>query len=218
MTIRQTLSRQHAGSGHKTAQDARFNCMTLIHQTPDNAPWEAVARSVFWSRDVGLSTWREQVLAGHRSYLPDSVARMSTRNFIRFLGRANFRQHWPRVRALLSPSGNGVARLDAAWSLIESGTFNLAPESALLPWPGRSREVYNAIVHHQGASIYETAAIAGVPYRRVHDHVRALEKLALVKSFIDTTGPRPRRRLYTMRSAPRSPLQGGSAAIHPART
>ncbi len=175
--------------------------MALIQQTPDDAPWEAVARSVFWSRDVDLATWRERVMSGHRSYLPDSVARMSSRNFVRFLGRNQFRQHWPRIRTLLAPGGRGVSRLDAAWSFIETGTFNMPPQAALASWPGRSREVYDAIIQQQGASIYEVSKTAGVPYRRAYSHVRALELRSLVRSYIDDSGPRPKRRLYTLKSA-----------------
>ncbi len=175
--------------------------MTLIHQTADDAPWEVVARAVFWSRDVALPTWRKQVLLGHPSYLPDSVSRMSSRNFIRFLGRDNFRQHWPQLQTQLPTGHAGIARLDAAWSLIQTGTFNMAPQAALAHWPGRSREVFDAIVQHQGASIYEVAKMTGVPYRRAFDHIRAMEQRALVRSVMDDSGPRPRRRLYTLASS-----------------
>ncbi len=174
--------------------------MTLIKQTPDDASWETVARSVFWSRDVDESNWRQQVIAGHPSYLADSAARMSTRNFIRFMGRGAFRLNWPRLRELLPAGSRGVPRLDAAWSLIETGTFNMPPQAALAEWPGRSREVYDAIIHHQGASLYEVASLAGVPYRRVHDHVHALEKRGLLRSLLDDSGPRVKRRLYTLSS------------------
>jgi hypothetical protein len=77
--------------------------MTIIYQTPDDDPWEAVARSVFWSREVPLQKWREGVLAGHRSYLPDSIQYMSSRNFVRFLGRDTFVEHWPRIRQHVPP-------------------------------------------------------------------------------------------------------------------
>lgn len=177
--------------------------VTLIRQTADDAPWDVVARSVFWSRDVALAIWRDNVLAGHPSYLPDSVARMSPGNFIRFLGRQNFLDHWPKLRKLLGPGARGLSTEDAAWSFLMTGKFNMPPEAALASWPGRSKEVYDTIVQHQGASIYEVAALAGVPYRRVHDHVQKMEGMALVRSFIDRTGPRPRRRLYTMKSAVR---------------
>ena len=178
--------------------------MTLILQTADDAPWATVARVVFWSRDVALATWRKQVLLGHPSYLPDSVSRMSSRNFIRFLGRNNFRQHWPLLRTQMPTAHPGIARLDAAWSQIATGTFNMPPHAALAAWPGRSREVFDAIVQHQGASIYEVAKLTGVPYRRAFDHIRTMEQAALVRSFIDKSGPRPRRRLYTLpsRAAP----------------
>ena len=175
--------------------------MTLIRQTPDDAAWEVVARAVFWNRDVALSTWRERILAGHKSYLPDSVARMSTKNFIRFLGRGKFLQCWPQIRTFLTPGASGLSRLDEAWSFMTTGTFNMPPEAALVSWPGRCKDVYDAIVHHQGASIYGVAVAAGVPYRRAHNHVQNMERQGLVRSFIDRTGPRPRRRLYTMKSA-----------------
>lgn len=192
---------QQNGAGHKHLRDALP--MTLIRQTPDNAPWAVVARSVYWSRDVALTTWRDQVVAGHPSYLQDSVARMSPRNFIRFLGRQDFLDHWPSIREFLKPGVRGLSSLDATWSFMKTGTFNMPPEAALASWPGRSKEVYDAIVQHQGASIYKVSTLSGVPYRRVHDHVGKMEDMALVRSFLDRTGPRPRRRLYTMKSAVR---------------
>ena len=60
----------------------------LAPDFPKDAAWTTVAHSVFWSRDVNLDTWRAQVLAGHPAYLPDSVSRMSTWHFVRFLGAA----------------------------------------------------------------------------------------------------------------------------------
>ena len=169
-----------------------------IDSLPQDAPWKTVARTVFWSRDVDLATWRMGVLAGHPSYLADSVERMSTWHFIRFLGRQNFVTHWPDVRSKLPASTRGIARLDAAWSLAATGTFNMPPQAALAAFPGRSREVYDAIVQHQGASIYELAQHARVPYRRVHAHVVAMVGKGLVRTRSDTQGARAKRRLYTM--------------------
>jgi hypothetical protein len=170
----------------------------LIESLPKDAPWCTVARAVFWSRDVDLAVWREGVLAGHASYLLDSVQRMSTWHFIQFLGRQNFVAHWPVMRQELPAETKGLARLDAAWSLAATGTFNMPPQAAIAAFPGRSREVYDAIVRHQGASIYELAKHASVPYRRVHAHVQAMVGKGLVRTRSDTQGARAKRRLYTM--------------------
>lgn len=171
----------------------------LIESAPRDAPWAEVARQVFWSREVDLATWRAGILAGHRSYLPDSVKRMSTWNFVRFLGRRTFEEKWPEIRKALDPGLPDVARLDLAWSYAMTGTFNMRPESAFASLPGRRREILDAIVHHQGASIYEIAKIAQVPYRRAHDHVSALIAQGLVRKRMDARGPRPLARLYTFR-------------------
>lgn len=170
--------------------------MTLIRQTPDDAPWEEVARSVFWSRDVPLEKWREGILAGHRSYLPDSIKRMSPTNFVRFLGRAAFREHWPHIRQCVPPElSKSAGPLDYLWSWLESGTFNLKPESVFMRWPGRRREIYDQVVHHPGISIYAAAKAANVPYRRAHDHVRALMDEGLVRAK-EGHGPRRAQHLY----------------------
>ena len=171
----------------------------LVESAPNDAPWSQVARLVFWSRDIDQTTWREGVLAAHPSYLPASVKRMSTWNFIRFLGRKRFIDAWPELRKSLDTGSPDRARLDAAWSYAASGTFNLPPESAHAAFPGRRREVFDAIVHHQGASIYDIAKIAQVPYRRAHGHVAALIEQDLVRKRMDERGPRRIARLYTLR-------------------
>jgi predicted transcriptional regulator len=71
-------------------------------------------------------------------------------------------------------------------------------ESAFAVLPGRRREVFDAIVRHQGASIYDIAKTAQVPYRRTHAHVVALINQGLVRKRIDENGPRRIARLYTL--------------------
>jgi hypothetical protein len=174
----------------------------LIPEIPTTASWEVVARSVFWSREVELPVWREMCLQGHPSYLPDSVGRMSTKNFIRFFGREIFVKFWPTLRdsaSLINLRNKGVPRLDIAWSVLATGTINMPPEASLAKFPGRSREVYDAVVHHQGASIYEIAVESGIPYRRVHSHVGAMEARGIMRSHVDLSGPRRKRRLYTFK-------------------
>ena len=174
----------------------------LIESAPKDAPWSQVARQAFWSRDVDLAAWRAGVMAGHRSYLPQSIKHMSTFNFIRFLGRKEFTARWPELRKALDTGSADVARLDAAWSYAATGTFNMPPESTFAPLPGRRKEVLDAIVRHQGVSIYDVSKIAQVPYRRAHDHVKALIAQGLVRQRMDERGPRRLARLYTLRGGP----------------
>jgi hypothetical protein len=171
----------------------------LIPHASSDAPWEYISRMVFWNRNVTLEKWQEGCLNGSKAFLPESVHRMSSQNFTRFLGRENFVAHWPQIRLMLPADHPGVARLDARWSWLKTGTFNMPPEAALAPFPGRSREVYDTIVHNQGASIYDVAKKSGVPYRRVHAHVTKMTEDGLVRTRTDATGPRVTRRLYTMR-------------------
>jgi len=171
----------------------------LIESAPKDAPWSQVARLAFWSRDVDLAQWRAGVLSGHSSYLPQSVRSMSSWNFIRFLGRKLFIASWPELRKKLDTASPDVARLDAAWSYASTGTFNMPPEAALAALPGRRREVLDAIVHHQGASIYDVAKLAQVPYRRAYDHVAALINQGLVRKRMDARNTRRVAQLYTLR-------------------
>jgi hypothetical protein len=171
--------------------------MTVIHQASADEPWERVARRVFWSRTVPLQRWREGILAGHRSFLPDSIRYMSARNFVRFLGRETFVDQWPRIRQHIPPElVREAAPLDALWSWHRSGTFSLRPESALAPWPGRRRELFDQVVHEPGISIYRAARKANMPYRRAHDHVRALIEQGLLRAR-EGHGPRKETRLYS---------------------
>jgi hypothetical protein len=171
--------------------------MAVIPQASLDMPWERVARRVFWSREVPLQKWREGILVGHQSYLPDSIRYMSARNFVRFLGRETFVEQWPSIRQRVPPElQREAAPLDALWSWHSSGTFNLRPESALAPWPGRRRELFDQIVHAPGISIYRAARQAGMPYRRAHDHVQAMIAQGLVRTR-EGQGPRKETRLYS---------------------
>lgn len=176
----------------------------LVENAPRDAPWDVVARTVFWNRDVSLVAWRKGVLEGHRAYLPDSVKRMSTWNFVRFLGRKDFIEHWPRIRESSDRDSGDVARLDVGWSYASTGAYNMPPEAMRIELRGRSREVLDAVVRNQGASIYQVSKLANVPYRRAHAHVDTLMKLGLVRKRLDNSGPRSIARLYTMRSAVKS--------------
>jgi hypothetical protein len=171
----------------------------IIESAPKDAPWSFVARTVFWSRDVDLDSWRAGVLRGHPSYLPDSVRRMSAWNFIRFLGRKTFVEHWPQMRKNLDLKSADVAKFDAFWSFAKTGVFDMPPESVFAHLPGRRAQVLDAIVRNQGASIYEVAKISKTPYRRAHDHVSSLIEQGLVRASLDEAGPRRKKRLFTLR-------------------
>ena len=171
---------------------------------PLEAPWSAVARMIFWNRDVALEAWRDGIRASNRSYLPDSVRWMRPQHFVRFLGRDVFAAEWPRIRRALEGRHPGKAMLDMHWSRITTGTFDADPDSALITLPGRCKEAYDYLVQHQGASIYELARGARIPYRRAHDHVTRLTEVGLLSSLYTEDGPRKKRRLYTMKAAGRA--------------
>ena len=63
--------------------------------------WGTLSKKVFWDRDVALERWRERVAAGHRSYLPDSIATLTPVEFVLFYGLDNFKRDWPALRAAL---------------------------------------------------------------------------------------------------------------------
>ncbi|MDR2154371.1 MAG: hypothetical protein LBE78_05020 [Burkholderiaceae bacterium] len=144
-----------------------------------------------------LQRWREGILAGHRSFLSDSIRYMSARNFVRFLGRETFVDQWPLIRRHVPPElVHEAAPLDALWSWHRSGTFNLRPESALARWPGRRRALFDQVVREPGISIYRAAKQAHMPYRRAYDHVQALSRQGLIRTRVGN-GPRKQTRLYS---------------------
>lgn len=170
---------------------------------PVDAPWAAVSRMVFWNRDVPIEAWREGILAGHPAYLADSVRWMRHQSFVRFLGKEVFAKEWPRIRRHLADRHPGKAMLDLYWSHIVTGTFDADPDAWLIKLPGRSREAYDYLVQHQGASVYELACGAAIPYCRAHAHVSRLSALGLLSSLYVEDGPRKKRRLYTIKAAGR---------------
>lgn len=106
------------------------------------------------------------------------------------------------MRAILSVAHlqfKGIPRLNEAWSYLATGTANMRAEAALAKFPGRSREVYDQVVQHQGASIYAIASLSGIPYRRVYAHVARMVASGLMETRLDESGPRRQQRLHTMR-------------------
>jgi hypothetical protein len=176
----------------------------ISSKLPADAPWSTVARLVFWNRQVELESWRDGIRAGNRSYLPDSVRWMQSRHFLRFLGKEVFAAEWPVIRHHLPAYHPGKAMLDIHWSRITTGTFDADPDSVLISLPGRSRQAYNYLVRHQGASVYELSRGAGIPYRRAHDHVTRLTEAGLLSSRYEEDGPRKKRLLFTMKAQGRS--------------
>lgn len=161
---------------------------------PDAASWEEVSRTVFWDRAVTLSRWRAQVAAGHPSYLPASIHRLSPRVFARFYGRARFVRDWPTLKAALPPEDwRAAGRFDLAWSDAIDGGWLVKPGPAFWALPARRRAFLLQIGHTPGISIAAAARALAMPYRRAHDHARALMAAGFLRGRLD---PRSTRRRW----------------------
>jgi len=75
-------------------------------------------RKVFWDRNVEYSVWRERVLEGHPSYLPQSIAIMTPREFAGMLGVQVFMEHWPSMRTMIPKDiRHHVHAFNLAWDI-----------------------------------------------------------------------------------------------------
>jgi hypothetical protein len=148
------------------------------------ASWEVVSKKAYWDRNVSLEKWREKVIEGHMSYLPDAVATLSPLEFIHFLGANEFKLNWVKMRAKL-PLGflkhTGV--YDIVWSKLISGGWNLAPSADFYNLPKRKRAFLIEVAKTQGKSIYEIAKTLNMQYRRAHDNAKSLIQSNKIKSI-----------------------------------
>ncbi len=158
---------------------------------PETPSWEEVSRTVFWDRAVALSSWRDRVAAGHPSYLPASIHRMSPRVFARFYGPARFLRDWPILKAVLPPEDwRAAGRFDVAWSHAIGGGWLVRPGPAFWSLPARRRAFLLQVGRTPGISIYAAARALAIPYRRAHDHAHALMAAGLLHGRLDNARPR----------------------------
>ncbi|MBI5900532.1 MAG: hypothetical protein HZB40_15040 [Rhodocyclales bacterium] len=137
----------------------------------DGKSWEEVSRKAYWDRSVQLEKWREEISAGHRSYLPGAVSGMSVSEFVHFFGKERFIADWPRLRALLPGKIASKAGVyDLAWSKLAGGGWNLRPTPDFNAMAARRRQFLVAVARTPGKSIYEVAKSLGMQYRRAHEH------------------------------------------------
>lgn len=162
--------------------------------------WAALSKKVFWDRDVALERWRERVAAGHRSYLPDSIAIMSPVEFVQSYGLDNFKRDWPALRAALPTETLKFASVfDVAWSHAVGGGWNLVPASDYYAMATKRRAFLTEVARAPGKSIYEVAKNLGMQYRRAHDHASSLIEAGKIRSVDAVEGGLKKRRLYPTR-------------------
>ena len=163
--------------------------------------WATLSKKVFWDRDVALKRWRERVAAGHRSYLPDSIATMTPVEFVRFYGLENFKRDWPTLRAALPKEALKFASVfDVAWSHAVGGGWNLVPAADYYAMAAKRRDFLTEVARAPGKSIYEVAKILGMQYRRAHDHAASLIEVGHLRAVETVEGGLRKRKLYPSRA------------------
>ncbi len=163
--------------------------------------WGTLSKKVFWDRDVALERWRERVSAGHRSYLPDSIATLTPVEFVQFYGLDNFKRDWPMLRAALPKEALKFASVyDVAWSHAVGGGWNLVPAPDYYDMAAKRRAFLTEVARAPGKSIYEVAKILGMQYRRAHDHASSLIEAGKIRAVDAVEDGLRKRRLYPKRA------------------
>lgn len=159
--------------------------------------WGSVSRKAYWDRDVPLDKWRDGISTGHRSYLPDAVARMEVAEFVHFYGAKRFVADWPLLLSLLPEA---VARragvYNLAWSRLAGGGWNLRPFPDFHALPERRRQFLVAVAKTPGKSIHEVAESLGMQYRRAHEHAVGLMQSGKIRGVEVVEGSRRKTKLY----------------------
>ena len=160
-------------------------------------PWALVSKKIYWDRDVTLATWRDKVTEGHRSYLPAAIAVLTPVEFVRFYGLANFKTHWPTLRAKLPDASQAHAGVyDLAWSRAMGGGWNLKPSAQFLSLPTKRRAFMTQVACTPGKSIYEIAQLRTMQYRRAHDHATYLVEAGQIKCVEVLENGRRKKQLF----------------------
>jgi len=163
----------------------------------DRDSWETVSRRVFWDRCVSLPQWRNQVAAGHRSYLPDSLVGMTPAEFVWFYGLSRFQKDWPSLRAALPAERLWQAgRFDVAWSQSVGGGWNLRPTPDFWTMPTKRRAFLIQVAKTPGISIYAAAKALGLQYRRAHDHAVSLQASGTIRARLVIEKGHHKRQLF----------------------
>ena len=163
--------------------------------------WATLSKKVFWARDVALERWRERVAAGHRSYLPDSIATLTPVEFVPFYGLDNFKRDWPALRAALPQETLKFASVfDVAWSHAMGGGWNLVPATDYYGMAAKRRAFLTEVARVPGKSIYEVAKNLGMQYRRAHEHAGRLIEAGKIRSVDAVENGIRKRRLYPKQS------------------
>ena len=162
--------------------------------------WATLSKKIFWDRDVALDRWQERVAAGHRSYLPDSIAILTPVEFVRFYGLDNFKRDWPTLRAALpKETVKFASAFDVAWSHAMGGGWNLFPAADYYAMAVKRRAFLTEVARVPGKSIYEVAKNLGMQYRRAHDHAISLIEAGKIRSVDAVEDGLRKRRLYPKR-------------------
>ena len=173
----------------------------IMSEAARSDTWRTLSKKVFWDRDVALQRWRERVAAGHRSYLPDSIATLTPVEFVRFYGLDNFKRDWPALRAALPKETLKFASVfDVAWSHAVGGGWNLVPAADYYAMAARRRDFLTEVARAPGKSIYEVAKSLGMQYRRAHEHAGSLIEAGKIRSVDAVESGIRKRRLYPARA------------------
>jgi hypothetical protein len=159
--------------------------------------WATLSKKVFWDRDVPLAKWRQGIAAGHRAYLPASIATMTPAQFIRFYGLDAFKRTWPTLRAGLPAATLQHAPIfDLAWSQAVGGGYNLVPTPDYYTLSPKRRAFLTHIAKTPGQSIYQAAKDLGMQYRRAHDHAQWLAATGKIRTVEATHNGRRQKKLF----------------------
>ncbi len=159
--------------------------------------WSTVSRKLFGERSVSLKHWREGISAGHSAYLPNSVAALSSEEFIRFYGPSEFKSDWPKIRSLLSAETLIFSSMfDLAWSQLVGGGCHLAPALDYYKLPEKRRLFLTTVANSPGESIYAVAKKLGMQYRRAHDHAAWLTDAGKIHAVEVTENGHKKKKLF----------------------
>ena len=153
--------------------------------------WNKISRTCFQDRVMPYAYWLAAITDTHhhehKKVLEQSIAMISSANFVKLMGEREFGRIWKIIRGDVSLERTAVRQgkiiLDGLWSIIMTGfAFSNININIDKPISTGLKTTYLDICKQSTKNIYQVAKDIHRPYNRVHEDVKKLAAMGLIRA------------------------------------
>lgn len=154
--------------------------------------WNKISRTCFQDRVMPYAYWLAAITDvhhhEHKKVLEQSIAMISSANFVKLIGEREFCKIWKEIRNDVSLERTAIRQgkiiLDSLWSMIMTGfAFSNINIHIDKPISTGLKATYLDICKQSAKNIYQVAKDIHRPYNRVHEDVKKLAAIGLVRAI-----------------------------------